>query len=128
MCLHKNKNCVTLSSVLLSVPRLFVYWRNDSTGSAFSLRNSLASVRRILFICGRCMQYPWEICCNDIFTNQRGHMTKNAFLEGCPCPDDNLRSIISIHLKFSKFLAHIKIWATLNFGRDRLRNDGVIDD
>ena len=56
-------------------------------------------------------------------------MTKNAFfLEGPPCPDDNLQSILSIHLKFSKYLSHMKIWATLNFGRDRLRNDRVIDD
>ena len=45
------------------------------------------------------------------------------FLEARTFPDDNLRSILSIHLKFSKYLPHIKIWATLNFGRDRLRND-----
>ena len=43
------------------------------------------------------------------------------FLEGHPCPDDNLQSILSIHLKFSRYLPHIKIWATLNFGRDRLK-------
>ena len=49
-------------------------------------------------------------------------MTKYTFLEGRPCPDDNLLSILSIHLKFSKYLPHIKIWATLNFGCDRLRN------
>ena len=34
------------------------------------------------------------ICCSDILTNQRGHMTKNVF-----CPDDNLKGILSIHLK-----------------------------
>ena len=59
-------------------------------------------------------------------------MTKNAFLEGCPCPVDNLQSILSIRLKFSKYLLHIKIWATLSFGRDRFRNRlnrlRVIDD
>ena len=55
-------------------------------------------------------------------------LPKMRFLEGCPCPDDNLRSILYIYLKFSKYLLHIKIWATLNFGRDRLRNDSVIDD
>ena len=46
-----------------------------------------------------------------------------CFLEGHPCPDDSLQSILSIHLKFSTYIPHIKIWATLNFGRDRLRND-----
>ena len=48
---------------------------------------------------------------------------KMRFLEVRPCLDDNLRSILSIHMKFSKYLPHIKVWATLNFGRDRLRND-----
>ena len=48
--------------------------------------------------------------------------------EGRACPDDNLRSILSIHLKFSKYLTLIKIWATLHFGRDSLRNDEVIDE
>ena len=43
------------------------------------------------------------------------------FLEGRPCPDDNLPSILSVQLKFSKYLPHIKIWAKLKFGRDRLR-------
>ena len=55
-------------------------------------------------------------------------MTKMRFLEGRPCPDDKLRSILSIDQKFSKYLPHIKIWATLNFGGDRLRNGRVIDD
>ena len=48
---------------------------------------------------------------------------REVTLEGRPYPDGNLRSILSIHLKFSKYLPHIKIWVTLNFGRDSLRND-----
>ena len=45
------------------------------------------------------------------------------FLEGRPCPDDNLPGILFMHLKFSKYLSHIQIWVTLNFGWDRLRNE-----
>ena len=47
-------------------------------------------------------------------------MTKNAFLEGRPCLEDNLRSILSIHLKLGKYLPHTKMWATLIFDRDNL--------
>ena len=44
------------------------------------------TVGGILFKFGRCMQQPWGIffgiCCSDISTNQRGHMTKMSFFVG----------------------------------------------
>ena len=62
---------------------------------------------------------------DNISTNQRGHMTKIAFY---PCPDDNLRHVLSIDLKFSKYHRNIKIKATLNFESIALKNGRVIND
>ena len=44
------------------------------------------------------------------------------------CPDDNLQGILSIHLKLGKYIHSIKIWKSLDFGIDWLRNGRVIND
>ena len=41
---------------------------------------------------------------------------------------DNLRGILSIHLKLGKYIHSIKIWKSLDFGIDWLRNGRVIND
>ena len=48
-----------------------------------------------------------------------------SFFDGEACPDDNLKGILSIHLKLGKY---IKIWKSLDFGIDWLRNGRVIND
>ena len=51
-----------------------------------------------------------------------------SFFDGEACPDDNLKGILSIHLKLGKYIRSIKIWKSLDFGIDWLRNDRVIND
>ena len=53
-------------------------------------------------------------------------MTKNVFFDGEACPDDNLKGILSIHLKLGIYIHSIKIWKSLDFGIDWLRNGRVI--
>ena len=55
-------------------------------------------------------------------------MTKNVFFRWGTCPDDNLKGILSIHLKLGKYIHSIKIWKSLDFGIDWLRNARVIND
>ena len=55
-------------------------------------------------------------------------MTKNVFFQWGACPDDNLKGILSIHLKLGKYIHSIKIWKSLDFGIDWLRNGRVIND
>ena len=55
-------------------------------------------------------------------------MTKNVFFNGEACPDDNLKGILSIHLKLGKYIHSIKIWKSLDFGIDWSRNGRVIND
>ena len=45
-----------------------------------------------------------------------------SFFDGEACPDDNLKGILSIHLKLGKYIHSIKIWKSLDFGIDWLRN------
>ena len=54
-------------------------------------------------------------------------MTKMSFLMG-KLDDDNWKGILSIHLKFGKYIHSIKIWKSLDFGIDLLRNGRVIND
>ena len=49
-----------------------------------------------------------------------------SFFDGEACPDDNLKGILSIHLKLGKYIHSIKIWKSLDFGIDWLRNGRVI--
>ena len=49
-----------------------------------------------------------------------------SFFDGEACPDDNLKGILSIHLKLGKYIHSIKIWKSLDFGSDWLRNGRVI--
>ena len=51
-----------------------------------------------------------------------------SFFDGEACPDDNLKRILSIHLKLGKYIHSIKIWKSLDFGIDWLRNGQVIND
>ena len=51
-----------------------------------------------------------------------------SFFDGEACPDDNLKGILSIHLKLGKYIHAIKIWKSLDFGIDWLRNGRVIND
>ena len=53
-------------------------------------------------------------------------MTKMSFFDGEACPDDNLKGILSIHLKLGKYIHSIKIWKSLDFGIDWSRNGRVI--
>ena len=55
-------------------------------------------------------------------------MTKNVFFDGEACSDDNLKGMLSIHLKLGKYIHSIKIWKSLDFGIDWLRNGRVIND
>ena len=41
-----------------------------------------------------------------------------SFFDGEACPDDNLKGILSIHLKLGKYIHSIKIWKSLDFGID----------
>ena len=44
-------------------------------------------------------------------------MIKNVFFfDGYACLDDNLKGILSIHLKLGKYIHSIKIWKSLDFG------------
>ena len=45
-----------------------------------------------------------------------------SFFDGEACPDDNLKGILSIHLKLGKYIHSIKIWKSLDFGIDWSRN------
>ena len=45
-----------------------------------------------------------------------------SFFGGEACPDDNLKGILSIHLKLGKYIHSIKIWKSLDFGIDWSRN------
>ena len=36
-----------------------------------------------------------------------------SFFDGEACPDDNLKGILSIHLKLGKYIHSIKIWKSL---------------
>ena len=49
-----------------------------------------------------------------------------SFFDGEACPDDNLKGILSIHLKLGIYIHSIKIWKSLDFGIDWLRNGRVI--
>ena len=49
-----------------------------------------------------------------------------SFFDGEACPDDNLKGILSIHLKLGKCIHSIKIWKSLDFGIDWPRNGRVI--
>ena len=51
-----------------------------------------------------------------------------SFFDGQACPDDNLKGILSIHLKLGKYIHCIKILKSLDFGIDWLRNGRVIND
>ena len=51
-----------------------------------------------------------------------------SFFDGEACLDDNLKGILSIHLKLGKYIHSIKIWKSLDFGIDWLRNGRVIND
>ena len=51
-----------------------------------------------------------------------------SFFDGEACPDDNLKGILSIHLKLGIYIHSIKIWKSLDFGIDWLRNGRVIND
>ena len=51
-----------------------------------------------------------------------------SFFDGEACPDDNLKGILSIHLKLGKYIHSIKIWKSLDFGIDWSRNGRVIND
>ena len=55
-------------------------------------------------------------------------LPKMCFFEGLACPDDNLKGILSIHVKLGKYIHSIKIWKSLDFGIDWLRNGRVIND
>ena len=55
-------------------------------------------------------------------------MTKIVFFNGEACLDDDLKGILSIHLELGKYIHSIKIWKSLDFGIDRLRNGRVIND
>ena len=50
-----------------------------------------------------------------------------SFFDGEACPDDNLKGILSIHLKLGKYIHSIKIWKSLDFGIDWLRNGRVMN-
>ena len=50
-----------------------------------------------------------------------------SFFDGGACPDDNLKGILSIHLKLAKYIHSIKIWKSLDFGIDWLRNGQVMN-
>ena len=50
-----------------------------------------------------------------------------SFFDGEACPDDNLKGILSIHLKLGKYIHSIKIWKSLDFGIDWSRNGRVIN-
>ena len=52
----------------------------------------------------------------------------NVFFYGKACLDDNLKGILSIHLKLGKYIHSIKIWKSLDFGIDWLRSGRVIND
>ena len=41
-----------------------------------------------------------------------------SFFDGEACPDDNLKGILSIHLKLGKYIHSIKIWKSLDFGKN----------
>ena len=47
-----------------------------------------------------------------------------SFFDGEACLDDNLKGILSI----GKYIHSIKIWKSLDFGIDWLRNGRVIND
>ena len=49
-------------------------------------------------------------------------MTKNMFLKGCACPDDNLKSASPIHMKFGKWVRSVDIWKSFTFGSDPMQN------
>ena len=50
-----------------------------------------------------------------------------SFFDGEACPDDNLKGLLSIHLKLGEYIHYIlKIWKSLDFGIDWLRNGRVI--
>ena len=51
-----------------------------------------------------------------------------SFFDGEACPDDNLKGLLSIHLKLGEYIHSIKIWKSLDFGIDWLRNGRVIND
>ena len=51
-----------------------------------------------------------------------------SFFEGEVCLDDNLKGILSIHVKLGKYIHSIKIWKSLDFGIDGLRNGRVFND
>ena len=51
-----------------------------------------------------------------------------SFFDGEACPDDNLKGLLSIHLKLGKYIHSIKIWKSIDFGNDWLRNGRVIND
>ena len=53
-------------------------------------------------------------------------MTKNVFFRWGSLSDDNLKGILSIHLKLGKYIHSIKIWKSLDFGIDWSRNGRVI--
>ena len=42
-----------------------------------------------------------------------------SFFDGEACPDDNLKGILSIHLKLGKYIHSIKIWKSLDFGIEK---------
>ena len=54
-------------------------------------------------------------------------MAKYVFFDAEACPD-NLKGILSIHLKLGKYIHSIKIWKSLDFGIDWLINGRVIND
>ena len=49
-------------------------------------------------------------------------MTKNMFLKGCACLDDNLKSVLPIHMKFGKKVYYFDFWKSLTFGNDLIQN------
>ena len=58
----------------------------------------------------------------------RRNFLSSGYLCREACPDDNLKGILSIHLKLGKYIYSIKIWKSLDFGIDWSRNGRVIND
>ena len=50
-----------------------------------------------------------------------------SFFDGEVCPDDNLKGILSIHLKLGKYIHSIKIWKSLDFGKNAYISKTVLD-
>ena len=52
-------------------------------------------------------------------------MTKNMV---CACPDDNLKSISPIRMKFGKLVHYVDVWKSLTFRSDPIHSGRLIND